>query len=147
MFNQSRRQFIKGAAYSSALAMSGLSSLALATDGTVGIAQVNDIEVLTLINQTASNVTFNGFSCAGSTDIYQYLSKVNKFDKHSNQDDVNIAPGEQLSFVVPAISSIESVKANNKNIFITDVLEGHLAIKSDHPKYNGIVPITVFETT
>lgn len=141
MFNRSRRKFVKGVAYSSILAIGGLSGLALA-----GKDKTTANEVLTLINHTASNVTFSGISLAGSYDIYHYLAiKEVKLGKQDSQSIVTIAPGEQLSFVVATQSSNDSTNTNNKNLFITDVLEGHLAIKSDHRQFNGIFPITVFK--
>jgi len=146
MFNQSRRTFIKGAAYSSALAMGGLSSVAMAADALATKTPTVGTELVTLINHTASSVTFNSISGVGLTDIYQYLAtKMNKLEKHTGQNVVTMAPGEQLSFVVAAMSSGDSVNANTKNLFITDVLDGHLAISRDYPEFNGIFPITVFE--
>ncbi len=159
MFNQSRRKFVKGVAYSSTLVMGGLSSLALArsNESTSKSANQSPIkpsnpdqvignEVVTLINHTASSVTFSSISLAGLTDTFQYLAiKENELGSHTNQGVVTIAPGEQLSFVVATLSSDDSVYTNNKNLFITDVLDGHLEIKSEHRQFNGIFPITVFE--
>lgn len=120
MLNKSRRTFIKGAAYTSALAVSGvagLSSKAMADDRQ-SQQQAADTEVVCLINHTASPVTFNSR--------------------------LAIAPGEQKSFVVPTLNSNDSAYSNNKNLFITDVLIGQLAISSDYPEFNGIVPMDTF---
>lgn len=151
MFSQSRRKFVKGVAFSSTLAVGGLSSIALAGPNKSTIKSTNQIqdvrkEVVTLINHTASNVAFSSISLAGSNDIYQYLAiKENKLESQTDKRVVTIAPGEQLSFVVATIKSNDSINTNNKNLFITDVLEDHLAIKSEHRQFNGIFPITVFE--
>jgi len=146
MLNQSRRKFVKGAAYSSAFALAGLSSFAMTADALATQVPSVDTEIVTLINHTASNVAFSSISLVGSSDIYQYLAiKENKLGSHTDQSIVTIAPGEQLSFVVAALSSNDEIYANNKNLFITDVLEDHLAIKSEHRQFNSIFPITVFE--
>ncbi len=149
MFNQSRRKFVKGVAYSSALTMGGISGVALAGNNNPSINSTNQEfakERITLINHTASSVSFCSISLSDSSDIYQYLAiKDNKLESHADQRVVTIAAGEQLSFVVAthkSNDSVNSVNLNNKNLFITDVLEHHLAIKSEHRQFNGIFPIT-----
>lgn len=122
MFNKSRRTFIKGAACTAALAVSGvaaLSSTAMANDEP-SQQQAVGTEVICLINHTASPVILDRL--------------------------VTIAPGEQRSFVVSALNSDDSAYSNNKNLFITDVLIGQLAISSDYPEFNGIVPTNTFST-
>ncbi len=146
MFNQSRRTFIKGIAYSSALTVGGLSSVVIAADALATKVPTVGAEVVTLVNHTASKVTFNSISGVGLSDINQFFAKkANKLGKHSGNNAVTIAPGEQKSFVVATLSSKVSGSAYNKNLFITDVLKDHLDIKSDHSEFNRIVPITVFE--
>jgi len=135
MLNTSRRTFIKGAAYSSALALSGitaLSNLAFAENDIEKDLAINT-EIVTLINQTASPVTIDNISGVPI----------------SNQNDetvVSIAPGEESSFVVPALSD-KGGSANNKNLFISDVmLDGQLAISSEYPEFNGVYPASFFAT-
>lgn len=164
MINQSRRTFIKGAAYSSALTIGGLSSVAIAADALTTKAPVGgaalptcDIsiaphqtvgtEIVTLTNHTKSKVKFTSISAVGLEHVNKHLTvKVNKLGKHANTGVVILAPGEQLSFVVAAISCDECGNANNKNLFIPNVLAGQLSVSSDHPDFNGIIPLTVFET-
>ena len=167
MINQSRRTFIKGAAYSTALTVGGLSSVAMATDvlstktasvesmGSalptcdISIPSTQSIgtNIVTLTNTTGTNVKVNSISSMGLQHINKHLAvKVNKLGVHAGQGKVTLAPGEQLSFVVAALSSDDSGNANNKNLFIPNVLLGKLEVNSDHPDFNGIIPVTVFET-
>lgn len=167
MINQSRRTFIKGVAYSSALTVGGLSSVAMATDVLVtkesvaassGTAlptcdisipanQCMGTEILTLTNTTSGHVKIKSISSMGLQHINRHLAvKVNKLGKHAGKGQVTLAPGEQLSFVVAALSSDDAGNANNKNLFIPNVLLGKLNIESDHSDFNGIIPVTVFET-
>ncbi len=167
MINQSRRTFIKGVAYSSALTVGGLSSVAMATDVLVtkesvaassGTAlptcdisipanQCMGTEILTLTNTTTGHVKIKSISSMGLQHVNRHLAvKVNKLGKHAGKGQVTLAPGEQLSFVVAALSSDDAGNANNKNLFIPNVLLGKLNIESDHSDYNGIIPVTVFET-
>ena len=164
MFNQSRRTFIKGVAYSSALTVGSLSGVALATDAlatkapvggsalptcdiSISPSQTIGTEIVTLTNHTNSNVRFDSISGAGLEHINKHLAvKVNKLGKHANQATVTLAPGEQLSFVVAALSCDDCGNANNKNLFIPNMLAGQLTVSSNHPEFNGIIPLTVFET-
>lgn len=172
MFNQSRRTFIKGVAYSSALAAGGVSSIAMATSNSslkdtalstnassrgsalptcdISIAphQTVGTEIVTLSNHTNSNVKFDNISGAGLEHVNKHLAvKVNKIGKHAGQRQVTLKPGEQLSFVVAAISCDDCGNANNKNLFIPNMLAGNLIIESNHPEFNGVIPLTVFETS
>ena len=164
VFNQSRRTFIKGAAYSSALTIGGLSSVVIAADALTNEAAINgsalptcDIslkpsqtvgtEKVTLTNHTYSTVKVYSISGVGMEHVNKHIAvKVNKLGKHANTGIVTLAPGEQLSFVVAAISCDECGNANNQNLFIPKVLAGKLKVESDHPDFNGIIPLTVFET-
>ena len=166
MINQSRRTFIKSAAYSSALTLGGISGLAMATDKktttaasfdgsalptcdiSIGPTQTIGSEIVTLNNHTNTDVSFDNISGVGLEHINKHLAvKVNKLGKHANQGVVTLAPGEQLSFVVAAICSDDCGNANNKNLFIPNMLAGQLTVSSDHPAFNGIIPLTVFETS
>ncbi len=165
MINQSRRTFIKGAAYSSVLTLGGISGLAMATgknatssasiDGSalptcdISIApnQTIGTEIVTLNNNTNTVVRINSISGSGLEHVNKHLTvKVNNVGKHENQGIVTLTPGEKLSFVVAALSTDECGNANNKNLFIPNMLAGQLNVSSDHPAFNGIIPLTVFET-
>ncbi len=125
MLNSSRRTFIKGATYTSALALTGIagfSSYAIAGDVNASQNQ-SRTENIDLINHTSSYVTI------------------------TSKDGLSIGPGEQLSFAVPAISNQQNNSANNKHLFITDELaNNYVAIKSDYTEFNGIFALTTFTT-
>jgi len=167
MINESRRTFIKGVAYSSALTVGGLSSAAMATDAlstktvsgpsmgsalptcdiSIPSTQTMGTEIVTITNTTGTKVKFNSISSMGLQHINKHLAvKVNKLGVHAGKGQVTLAPGEQLSFVVAALSTDDAGNANNKNLFIPNVLLGKLEVSSDHPDFNGIIPVTVFET-
>jgi len=135
MLNKSRLTFIKTAAYTSVLAVPGaaeLSALASASENMTQDQRINT-EIVTLINHTASTVTLDNISGIAITDL-------------NDESTVSIAPGEESSFIVAAINS-KNGSANNKNLYITDVMMGgQLAINSDYPEFNGIYPQSVFET-
>ena len=168
MINQSRRTFIKGVAYSSALTVGGLSSAVIAKDiisskrsidMPVGSAlpscdisipsnQCMATEIITIDNHTLSDVKINSISSMGLQHINKHLAvKVNKLGIHAGKGVVTLAPGEQLSFVVAALSTDDAGNENNKNLFIPNVLLGKLNVDSHHPEFTGIIPVTVFETT
>lgn len=133
MINASRRTFIKSAAYSSVLTVTGISNLSAIANASSNQKHIIETEIVTLINHTASPVTLDNISGIAITDL-------------NDERVVSIAPGEESTFIVPAISS-KSGSANNKNLYITDVMmDGQLAINSDYPEFNGVYPPSVFET-
>lgn len=167
MFNQSRRTFIKGIAYSSVLTVGGLSSAAMATDAlatkkpviasggsalptcniSIAPAQTVGTEIVTITNHTNTNVRLDSISSMSLQDVNKHLAvKINNLGIHADLSVVTLGPGDQLSFVVAALSSDDSGNANNKNLFVPNVLLGKLNVESDHPDFNGIIPVTVFET-
>lgn len=167
MINESRRTFIKGVAYSSALTVGGLSSVAMATDALstkksvtasvgsalptcdISIASTQNIgtEIVTITNTTNTKVRVDSISSMSLQHVNKNLAiKVNNIGVHAELSVVTLAPGEQLSFVVAALSTDDAGNANNKNLFIPNVLLGKLNVESDHPDFNGIIPVTVFET-
>ena len=60
-FTQSRRHFLKGVAYTSALSIGGLSSLAFATGTCAKQQKTLDKETLTLFNQSDKTVTLDAY--------------------------------------------------------------------------------------
>lgn len=136
MQNKSRRTFIKGATYATALTITGvasLSCLATASESHVNQNQTEATEIVTLINHTSAPVRIDNISEVAINEL-------------NDENMATIAPGAESSFIVPALS-VKNGSANNKNLFITDVMAGgQLFIKSDHPEFNGIFPTSVFET-
>ena len=52
-----------------------------------------------------------------------------------------IQPGERLAFEVEATS-----RAIEDGLVIPNVLVGYVNITSDHPAFNGKIPVTVFDS-
>jgi hypothetical protein len=166
MTNHTRRKFLKGLAYSSALSIGGLSGLAMAKPGkktpqvridgsalpTCDIQllpkQHFGTEVLTLSNHTNTDVTLDKITPINLEHVNNYLTiKVNKFGKHAGQTTVTLSPGERLELVVAAISSdIQGNTPDNYSLPIPNVLAGQLKVSSGHDDFNGIIPVTVFDS-
>lgn len=160
MTNQSRRTLLKGITYGSAIAAGGIltsvtSALSNASDDIVNATaesgcalptcdisimqqQSSGKEIVTLINHTDKTVTLDSITPIGLEHVNGSLVvKVNKVADGA----VSIAAGERLSFEVEAVTA--NIIQNNPPI--PNVLAGHLKIQSDHPAFNGIIPVTVFD--
>lgn len=53
---------------------------------------------------------------------------------------ITLQAGERLSFEIEAISSDK-----HEGTIVPNVLAGHVRVNSDHPAFNGIIPVTVFD--
>ncbi len=156
MINQSRRNLLKGIAYGSALSVGGLSTAAMALSGTnktkktSGTAlptcditifqqQTSGKEIVSLMNLTDKTITLDSIRPVNLEHVNGSLSvKVNNLPGGT----LSIAAGERLSFDVEATSTIQT---DENSLQIPNVLAGHLRIKSNHPAFNGIIPVTVFD--
>ena len=163
MSNTTRRTFLKGLACSSALSIGGLSSMAMAKSTKPILASGSALptcdirllpqqhigtETLTLFNHTQTNIKLGTITPVGLEHVNNYLAvKVNKLGKHAGQNAVTLAPGEQLQFVVAAISSDNNGNtSSNSSLPIPNVLAGQLKVSSDHRDFSGIIPVTVFDS-
>ena len=152
-FTQSRRNFLKGAAYTSVLSMGGLSSLALAADGAAtlnksaqvsscAISSINGISVIqqkmldretvTLINQSDKIIMVNALQPINLEQVNGSLVvKVNQIESEAFNGMIAISPSERISFDIVDADILPS-----KN------LDGiHLQITSEHSVFNRIVPV------
>jgi hypothetical protein len=162
MFNKKRRKLLKTLVYGSALTVGGgLSSVAFAlnnaqdkVDSAVNKAtgtalptcdisimqqQTSGKEIITLFNHTNDTVHLDKITPIDLEHVNGSLMvKVNK----ATEGAINIAAGERLSF------EVEAVTANiiEDSLPIPNVLAGHLLIQSEHPDFNGIIPVTVFDS-
>ena len=164
MSNTTRRTFLKGLACGSALSIGGLSSIAMAAKSsnkasTMGAALPScDIhllptqnigsEKLSLFNHTDKNVTIENITRHNLDGVNKFLAiKVNKLGKHSGQNSVTLSPGETMEFLVAAISSDNyGNNSTNSSVSIPNVLAGQLLVNSNHQEFNGIIPVTVFDS-
>ncbi|MEE9327889.1 MAG: hypothetical protein V3U71_11410 [Cocleimonas sp.] len=162
MFNKSRRKLLKSIAYGSALTVGGgLTSVAFALNNAqnkidkavnkaTGTAlptcdisimqqQTSGKEIVTLYNHTNDTVHLDKITPIDLEHVNgSLIVKVNKADNGI----LSIAAGERLSFEIEAVTAniIEDSQP------IPNVLAGHLKIQSEHPDFNGIIPVTVFDS-
>ena len=161
MFNQTRRKFIKTLGYGVALSAGGASSLAIAgcstsrTDKATTIKtmasalptcdisicqqQTNGKEIVSLMNLTNESITLDAITPVGLEHINGSLVvKLNNVADGA----ITIKAGERFSFEVEAIGKTQK----HNELQIPNVLAGHLKISSNHPAFNGIIPVTVFDS-
>ena len=158
MTNQSRRKLLKGMACGiTAVAGGGIASTVMAApvstaatvnhsiqlilpnrDITIYLQEATSKELISLVNTTNQAVTLDSISTVGLEHINGSL--VVKL-KHVASGRVVINPGERLEFEVEAISN------GPTNPFgVPNVLAGHINVTSDHPAFNGKIPVTVFDS-
>ena len=156
MINQSRRSLMKGMGYGLALSVAGVSTAAMALSGkgiqadtTVNALPSCDItiyqqtssnkEIVSLMNFTGKPVTLDSIKPVGLEHVNGSL--VVKLNNVVTDSAIIIAAGERLSFEIEATSN----HPLQDGVFIPNVLAGHVEINSDHPAFNGIIPVTVFD--
>lgn len=156
MINLSKRRMMKGLAYGVALGATGMSGLTLSkssmTDkaGVAGSALPTcDLTIYQLQNGAKETVSLMNLS--GQTVMLDEISPVGL--EHVNgslvvrlnnipNGKVMIKPGERFSFEVEAVSQTQ----NQAELIVPNVIAGHVRIKSSHTAFNGIIPITVFDS-
>ena len=146
--NNTRRRLLKGAAYISALSMTGLSSLAFANKGKIldhsdiKIIQEKrgDSERVTLINQSNKLQMLDACRPISLHQIDgEFVVSVNQNDAEAVNGMVLMSPNEQFSFDVKAIG-IEVADASDIPT-LTNLAENQLQIVSEHSVFNRIVPV------
>ncbi len=162
MINQSRRKLIKTLGYGMALTAGGVSSLAMAQgssakdsadtlsalptcDISILQQQTNGKEIVSLMNLTGKDVTLDAITPVGLEHVNGSLVvKLNNISTRANVNNgaVVIKAGERFAFEVEAIGQ----KQKYNELQIPNVLAGHLKISSDHAAFNGIIPVTVFDS-
>lgn len=120
-----RRNFLKGAAYASALSVSGLSTVALANSGDASLHIESG--TITLLNQSTKTVAL---------DVSQPISlekkngwvviNVNKASNTGSTEVLNLDAGQKLSFAIETGSTPSLVSSNhqhggiNSTVFVGD---------------------------
>lgn len=160
MINQSRRTLLKGMGYGiTAVATGGAASTVMAAtataasdaainqslqfvmpscDITIYLQQTVGKEIVSLMNLTDKPVTLDSIKPVGLQHINGSLVvKLNNVSDGS----VVMQPGERLAFEVEATSYGEA-----DELGIPNVLAGYVNITSDHPAFNGKIPVTVFDS-
>ena len=153
MINQSRRNVLKGMGYGLALSVAGASAMAFSSEGTQANTISNALpscditiyqqkssskEIVSLMNLTGEPVRLDSITPVGLEHINGSLVvKLNDVADGS----ITLAAGERLSFEIEATSK----QNHSDELAIPNVLAGHVKISSDHPAFNGIIPVTVFD--
>ena len=125
----SRRQFLKGAAYTSALSVGGLSSLAFADSSTV-----------TLLNQSNKAVALDAANPVSLKKVPGWVVvKLNVTPKLGSAEindsyRITLAAGEQRSFAVDSDLVPELKQAG-----------GHIVITSEQAVFDKLVPMATFD--
>lgn len=154
MINTSKRNLMKGLAYSAAVVGSGASSLLWASsnkkvtapgdalpscDLTIYQHQTGTKQIITLMNLSDKTVALDEITPLGLEHINGTL--VVKLNKLPNGK-VKIAPSQRFSFEIEAISHAQK----HDGAVVPNVLAGKLRIKSAHTAFNGVIPVTVFDS-
>lgn len=125
----SRRQFLKGAAYTSALSVGGLSSLAFADSSTV-----------TLLNQSNKAVVLDAAQPVSLKKVPGWVVvKLNVSPEQGSAEtndtrSITLAAGQQRSFTVDS-DLVPSLKEAG----------GHIVITSEQAVFDKMVPMATFD--
>lgn len=98
-----RRHFLKGAAYTSALSVGGLSSVALADAASAKqyIVSGSNSSSVTLFNQSAKTVVLNGSQPVSLEKVNGWVVvKINKATEQGSSETISLAAGQKRSFAV-----------------------------------------------
>lgn len=158
-FTKSRRTFLKGAAYTSALSLGGLSGLAFAAKNTtadkmasasaemansgISIMQQKTLtgETVTLINQSDKIIMLDALKPV-SLDQFkgQLIVRVNQIESEAFNGMIAVSPSERISF---EIKSVGSDFTNADILPLENLDENHLQITSENSTFNRIVPVNI----
>ena len=126
----SRRHFLKGAAYASALSVGGLSSLAAASSASTKQHMTDTSEMpastITLSNQSAKTVALDAKHPISLEKVNGWVVvKVNKASATSPAQTLNLEAGQQLSYVVgsglaPRLASGHQHRIGGQTVFVSE---------------------------
>ena len=138
----SRRNFLKGAAYTSALSVGGLSSIAYANCGNSAKGSMRaSSSAITLFNQSDKTVALNASNPVSLENINGWVVvKINKASEQSildlkTDEIVTLTPGQQLAFTVDS-ELAPMIKESDDFIVITN----------DYSALNNMIPVSVYDT-
>ena len=164
-FTKSRRNFLKGAAYSSALSLGGLSGLAFAAKSTspekaFGVKASADLtnsglsimqqktltgETVTLINQSNKMIMLNALQPISLEQVNgSLIVKVNQIESEAFNGMIAVSPSERISFDIKSVGSGYTSNYRNADILpLANSYENHLQITSEHSIFNRVVPVNL----
>ena len=132
----SRRSFLKGAAYTSALSITGVSSLALAESAAVEkqyIMSGSASSSVTLFNQSAKTVALNASQPVSLEKVNGWV--VVKINKATTKDgsEITLASGQSQSFSVDADLAPMLIETG-----------GDIVITNEYSTLDNMIPITTY---
>lgn len=139
----SRRSFLKGAAYTSALSLGGLSSLAFgeSTNTKQYIISGSDTSRVTLFNQSAKSVALDASQPVSLEKVNGWIVvKINKapeqgYSELSASGAITLASGESRSFAVDAELAPMLIETG-----------GEIVITNEYSTLDNMVPIATYDT-
>jgi hypothetical protein len=129
----SRRTFLKGAAYTSALSVTGVSSLALAESANPKqyIVSGSSSHTVTLFNQSAKTVALNASQPVSLEKVNGWVVvKINKAAEQSTTD-ITLAAGQSQSFAVDTELAPMLIETG-----------GDIVITNEYSALDNMIPIT-----
>ena len=132
-----RRTFLKGAAYTSALSVGGLSSVALAKSASPKqyIMSGSNASAVTLFNQSAKTVRLNATQPVSLEKVNGWVVvKINKASEQST-DGIALAAGQSRSFAVDTELAPMLTETG-----------GDIVITNEYSSLDNMVPITTYDT-
>ena len=143
-FKNSRRNFLKGAAYTSVLSVGSLSGVVMAanailpadaeTDIATGVSKNANKETVILFNQSGETIQLDADQPVNLELVNRWaVVKINK-QLDSNQPAISLAPGERQGF------SVDSVLGP-----LLDTTGNYIVITSEFTALNNIVPISTVD--
>ena len=134
----SRRNFLKGAAYTSALSIGGISSLAFASSKTN--VSPETLPTVTLFNQSDKTVSLDAWKPVSLEKVNGWVVvKINKADElrsdTANQQTITLAAGQKLSFAVD--SELAPLLKDSGD---------YIVITNEYSALNNMVPVSIYDT-
>ena len=133
-----RRSFLKGAAYTSALSVTGLSSIALAqsADHKQYIISGSGAPAVTLFNQSAKTVALDATQPVSLEKVNGWVVvKINKATEQSTSG-ITLASGQSQSFAVDAELAPMLIETG-----------GDIVITNEYSTLDNMIPMTTYNAT
>lgn len=133
-----RRSFLKGAAYTSALSVTGLSSIALAqsADPKQYIISGSGAPAVTLFNQSAKTVALDATQPVSLEKVNGWVVvKINKATEQSTSG-ITLASGQSQSFAVDAELAPMLIETG-----------GDIVITNEYSTLDNMIPMTTYNAT
>ena len=130
-----RRSFLKGTAYTSALSVTGLSGIALAqsADPKQYIVSGSGSPAVTLFNQSAKTVALDASQPVSLEKVNGWVVvKINKATEQSTSD-ITLAAGQSRSFAVDAELAPMLIETG-----------GDIVITNEYSTLDNMIPITTY---